>query len=232
MSIRYPVRCLALWIGLVLWGSSPVDAAEIEIRSIRRLEDGLEVDLYGEGFVTSQGLDLLHRGFTTIVQYTVELWRVRSSWFDDLSARQQMVCTIVFDLMEGRYHVTRYVGEILRDQQISDDIEELSVWISKGRRLRLRVDTPLRSDQAYYIVARGESRAVTSDDLRDVRRWLEGMKAEEEGEGSWVLRMLLRLAGGTLAARHRQKASFHSDPFLPADLPSFAEDPSRSYNSP
>lgn len=196
-----------------------MDAAEIEIRSILRVEGGLRVDLYGEGFITPQGLDLLHRGFTTVVQYTVELWQVHPGWFDHLSARQRLVCTMVFDLMEGRYRFTRHIGEVLRDQRVSDDIEDLSLWISDGTNLRLRPNESMRLDQSYYVVAWGESRAVTKEDLQDVWRWLEGINIEEDKEGSWLLRMLFRFAGGALGSRHRQKASVRSDPFLPADLP-------------
>lgn len=212
------IQRLMLGIGLVLWATFPADAAEIEIRSIHRVEGGLSVDLYGEGFIPPQGLDLLHRGFTTVVHYTVELWRVRSGWFDHLSARQRLTCTIVFDLMEGRYHFTQHVGEVLRDQRVSNDIEDLSLWVSDGRNIRLRPQVPLRLDQPYYIAVWGESRVVTKEDLRDVRRWLEGIKAEEDKEGSWLLRILFRFAGGALASRHRQKASVRSAPFVPSAL--------------
>ena len=206
-------------------------AAEVEVVSMERGSEGVYVDVEAEGLFTEKSLDLLHRGFTTVVHYTVELWWARRNWFDRFLARRQATVRIVFDLMESRYRVTKGVEGQESATIIYDDLDDALSAAGTFYGAMLSLPRRTRHRGRCYVAVWVESRALTTEDMKDLGRWLEGLDAAdtprppEEGEedskkdSSWLMETFLRLTGDLLASKHSQKARMQSEKFLVETLP-------------
>jgi len=197
-------------------------AAEVEVVSMERRSEGVYVDVEAEGLFTEKSLDLLHRGFTTVVRYTVELGGARRNWFDQFLARRQATVRIVFDLMESRYRVTKDVEGQEVTEIIYEDLDEALSAAGTFYGAMLSLPRRTRHRGRCYVAVWVESRALTTEDMKDLGRWLEGVDASEEGKkkgSSWLMETFLRLAGDLLASKHSQKAQMQSETFFVERLP-------------
>jgi hypothetical protein len=197
-------------------------AAEVEVVSMDRGPDGVFVDMEADGLFTEQSLDLLHRGFTAVVRYTVELWGARGNWFDRLLERRQAMVRIEFDLMETWYRVTKEVEGQETTTVIYEDLNDALAAASLLSGAMLPLPRRKRHRGRCYVAVWVESRALTTEDMKDMGRWLEGLDISGEGEkkdSSWLMETFLRLAGDMLASKHCQKAQMQSEPFLTETLP-------------
>ncbi|RKY71195.1 MAG: hypothetical protein DRP97_02435 [Candidatus Latescibacterota bacterium] len=197
-------------------------AAEVDVVSLERGPDGVFVDVEADGLFTEQSLDLLHRGFTAVVRYTVELWGARGNWFDRFLVRSRATVRIEFDLMETWYRVTKDVEGQERSTIIYEDLNDALAAASLLSGAMLPLSGRKRHRGGCYVAVWVESRALTTEDMKDMGRWLEGVDASGEGEkkdSSWLLETFLRLAGNMLASKHCQKARMQSEPFFVETLP-------------
>ena len=217
------IYTLRLLILIVFWllpfGSW---AAEVDVVSMDRAPDGVFVDVEADGLFTEQSLDLLHRGFTAVVRYTVELWGARGNWFDQFLVRRRATVRIEFDLMETWYRVTKDVEGRETSTIIYEDLNDALAAASLLSGAMLPLPRMKRQRGRCYVAAWVESRALTTEDMKDMGRWLEGVDASGEGEkkdSSWLMETFLRMAGDMLASKHRQKAQMQSEPFLIDSLP-------------
>ena len=68
------------------------------------LDDGkLSVGLRLDGMFNRRALELIEKGFTTVLGYNVELWTVRNGWFDRLVRSRKVAFSFEFNLLEQRY---------------------------------------------------------------------------------------------------------------------------------
>ena len=203
-----------------------IRAAEVEVVSVERGSKSVYVDVEAKGLFTEKSLDLLHRGFTTVVRYTVELWWARRNWFDRFLARRRATYRIEFDLIEARYLVTKNVEGQEGVTIIYDDLDEALSDVGTFYGAMLSFPRTLGPRDRCYVAVWVESRALTTEDMRDLGRWLEGLDAadtprpSEEGKeqdspkgSSWLMETFLRLAGDLLASKHSQKARMRSEKF-------------------
>ena len=206
-------------------------AAEVEVVSMERGSEGVYVDVEADGLFTEKSLDLLHRGFTTVVRYTVELWWARRNWFDRFLVRKRATARIEFDLLETRYRVTKDVEGQEGATIIYDDLDEALSAAGTFYGAMLSLPRRTRHRGRCYVAVWVESRALTTQDMKDLGRWLEGLDAadtprpSEEGEedskkdSSWLMETFLRLTGDLLASKHSQKAQMQSEKFFVEGLP-------------
>jgi len=141
---------------------------------------------------------LMRSGFPLRLHYRLELWRVRSGWFDqfvrevswDAVARNDPLADDFVLLRQGRTAVTRYATP-----------EELEAALAIPYTVTL-TPNPAASGR-YYFIARLEVTTLNDTDLEELSRWLSGdVEPAVSGEGSFgealargAQRVLVRLAG-------------------------------------
>ena len=140
---------------------------------------------------------LMRSGFPLRLHYRLELWRLRSGWFD------QFVCEVSWDAVARNdpladdFVLIRQGGAVSRYATP----EELAAALDIPYTVTLQ---PSNSSSArYYFVARLEVTTLNDTDLQELSRWLSGdVGPAVSGEGSvgealarGAQRVLVRLAG-------------------------------------
>ena len=157
-----------------------------------------------------------------MVRYTVELWGARGNWFDRFLERRRATVRIEFDLMETWYRVTKEVEGRETSTIIYEDLNDALAAASLLSGAVLPLPGRKRHRGRCYVAVWVECRALTTEDMKDMGRWLEGLDISGEGEkkdSSWLMETFLRVAGDMLASKHSQKAQMQSEPFFMETLP-------------
>ncbi|HKR55738.1 MAG TPA: DUF4390 domain-containing protein [Gemmatimonadales bacterium] len=139
--------------------------------------------------------DLLKSGFPLRLHFRLELWRARSSWFDQFVSDASWDAVVRHDPLADDFVLYRSTGEIKR----FPSPELLETALERPFSVKL---VP-RSDGRYYYVCRLEITTLSDSDLDELTRWLKGeVGPAVSGEGSigdalarGAQRALVRIAG-------------------------------------
>ncbi len=140
---------------------------------------------------------LMRSGFPLRLHYRLELWRVRSSWFDQFVREVSWDAVARNDPLADDFVLIRQGGAVSRYATP----DELSAALDIPYTVTLRPTSP--SGGRYYFVARLEVTTLNDTDLQELSRWLSGdVGPAVSGEGNFgealargAQRVLVRLAG-------------------------------------
>ena len=181
-------------------------------------EGELAVALRLDGMFDARAVELIEKGFTAVLRYNVELWMVRSRWFDSFVCGSRAVFKFEFNLLDERYTVTKLSTE---GREVFDGLDRPSAVCAATDSVCLFLDPAERVDQsdACYLVAWAEREPLTADDVESLRRWLVdlGRSGGTSTEGTFN-RILFRLAGDLFSYRNRQAVSSQSRTLRLEDL--------------
>jgi hypothetical protein len=113
---------------------------------------------------------LIRTGVPATCNFTVQLWRNRSDWFDHLERTQSFSYRLHFDLWQETYVVTRPEGSDV----IVSTADHLMQFFTNGATVHLARRNEIRSGLSYYIVARAEVGPLSIEDIREMQEWLVG----------------------------------------------------------
>ncbi len=140
-------------------------------------------------------LDLLRSGFPLRLHFRLELWRVRSSWFDRFITGVEWDAVARHDPLAEEFILIRTGGGVTRYNTTEDLAAALAV--------PYRVSIEPRGDGRFYLVGRLEVTTLNDTDLEELTRWLKGdvtpAVSGRESFGSALAhgaqRALVRIAG-------------------------------------
>jgi hypothetical protein len=140
---------------------------------------------------------LMRSGFPLRLHYRLELWRVRSSWFDQFVREVSWDAVARNDPLADDFVLIRQGGAVSRYATP----DELSAALDIPYTVTLHPTSP--SGGRYYFVARLEVTTLNDTDLQELSRWLSGdVGPVVSGEGNFgealargAQRVLVRLAG-------------------------------------
>jgi len=138
---------------------------------------------------------LMRSGFPLRLHYRLELWRVRTSWFDQFVREVSWDAVARNDPLADDFVLIRQGGAVSRYATP----DELSAAFEIPYTVTLRPPSGGR----YYFVARLEVTTLNDTDLQELQRWLSGdVGPAVSGEGNFgealargAQRVLVRLAG-------------------------------------
>lgn len=142
-------------------------------------------------------IDLLRSGFPLRLHYRLELWRVRSTWFDQFVREAAWDAVVRHDPLADDFVLLRSGGNGVPTRYAT--AEELA----KALEIPYRVTLPPRGSGRFYFVSRLDVTTLNDTDLRELSNWLRGdMSPAVSGEGSvgealvrGAQRALVRIAG-------------------------------------
>ena len=140
---------------------------------------------------------LMRSGFPLRLHYRLELWRERSSWFDQFVREASWDAVARNDPLADDFVLIRQGGAVSRFATP----DELSAALEIPYTVTLRPSST--SSGRYYFVARLEVTTLNDTDLQELSRWLSGdVGPVVSGEGNvgqalarGAQRVLVRLAG-------------------------------------
>ncbi|MGE5801000.1 MAG: hypothetical protein ACM358_01975 [Gemmatimonadota bacterium] len=139
---------------------------------------------------------LMRSGFPLRLHYRLELWRVRSSWFDQFVREVAWDAVARNDPLADDFVLIRQGGAISR----YTTPEELAAALDIPYVVTLR---PAGGGGRYYFIARLEVTTLNDTDLQELSRWLSGDVGPAVSGGEnfgdalarGAQRVLVRLAG-------------------------------------
>ncbi len=213
---RAPRLLVLAGLGLAL-GAGIAGAVEIVGVRVMRLESHVAVALAHTGVLSPRVRDSLERGMPTTVRLSVDLWRDRAGWFDQLVRTERAEVRVARNAWSDEYQLRRQSGPVLT----LIDLEEVELELDRPTRVRLLPVSALEPGERYYAIVRVEVKPLTVEDIEEVERWLSGeaKRAGKPGPGSiarlpaYFVGMLANLSGlGDETATHR------TGPFTRQDL--------------
>ena len=193
-SLTRGLVVLALWSGAVL----PPRRAAAQHPSLLVTV----ADTSGTARVQATGLladgkyvGLMRSGFPLRLHYRLELWKVRSSWFDQFVREASWDAVVRHDPLTDEFILVRTGGAVTRAASVEDLVRALE--------LPYRITLPPRGDGRFYFVCRLELTTLNDTDLEELSRWLKGDAGPAvAGSGSigsalsrGAQRVLVRIAG-------------------------------------
>jgi len=154
----------------------------------------------------------LERGFTVRIDYTIELWKSRTLWFDKLETQEQVQCELNYDILNRIYKCT--IGrtdkiEPRKESELSKVIE----WATKIDSLEILTRQELDLRGHYYYTIKTDIATLTMQDIQDLQRWLEDdSDSDQNGELS-ISRATFSLVTAFLSAKNHRKFSMESRKF-------------------
>jgi hypothetical protein len=138
---------------------------------------------------------LMRSGFPLRLHYRLELWRVRSSWFDQFVREVSWDAVARNDPLADDFVLIRQGGRVIRYATA----EELAAALDIPYVVTLRPSDNGR----YYFIAKLEVTTLNDTDLQELSRWLSGDVGPAVSSGEnfgdalarGAQRVLVRLAG-------------------------------------
>ena len=156
---------------------------------------------------------LMRSGFPLRLHYRLELWRVRSSWFDQFVREVAWDAVARNDPLADDFVLIRQGGAITR----YPTPEELSAALDIPYVVTLR--PPGAGGGRYYFIARLEVTTLNDTDLQELSRWLSGDVGPAVSSGEnfgdalarGAQRVLVRLAGLPRQQLEARSPTFRTD---------------------
>ena len=111
-------------------------------------------------------VDLMRSGFPLRLHFRLELWRVRSSWFDRYITGVEWDAVARHDPLAEEFILIRTGGRVTR----YNTTEDLAAAIA----VPYRVAIDPRGNGRFYLVGRLEVTTLNDTDLEELTRWLRG----------------------------------------------------------
>lgn len=170
--------------GPALGVSVTPEPATARVQTLRLLADGKYVDL-------------LRSGFPLRLHYRLELWRVRSTWFDQFVREASWEAVVRHDPLADDFVLLRSGGTGVPTRYATAEA------LAAALEIPYRVTLPPRGSGRFYFVCRLDVTTLNDSDLRELSNWLRGdMSPVVTGEGSvgdalvrGAQRALVRIAG-------------------------------------
>lgn len=141
-------------------------------------------------------LESLQSSFPLRLQFRVEIWRVRTDWFDALERSFEWEVVVLYEPLTDEYAKTEAWGGALRRQSRFSTLQELELDLERGNQIGI---APAGVGE-YYFTSTLRIRTLSDEEMEDIERFLQGNPSSEERERGSVLsraarRLLLRFGG-------------------------------------
>jgi hypothetical protein len=90
-----------------------------------------------EGALVPRVRDQIRSGLEVSFSYRVELVKKHTWWVDKMLAKRKVMTRVAHDPETGRYHLTRFVDDVVDDSAVTEDEEVMRRWMTRVERLPL-----------------------------------------------------------------------------------------------
>lgn len=158
------MRRISLWLGLAAAGLAPLGAQGPTLAVTR---DGPVARVQSTGLLRDgRFVDLMRSGFPLRLHYRLELWGVRSGWFDRYVTGAEWDAVARHDPLSDDYILVRTGGSVTRYSSTED--------LAKALAIPYRVALTTDGSGRFYLVCRLEVTTLNDTDLEELTRWLKG----------------------------------------------------------
>ncbi len=164
----------ALLISMV--STSTADALDIGFKYVESGGDTLETALVVIDSLPEKLHEYIDKGVPISFEYNVELWKVRSGWFDSRAVSGDIAYKIRYDTWEKRYTVLEITPLLVVENILPRKREALEMILSSGK-MQIPVDY---TNGDFYLIGKISVKVMTLSNFREVESWLKGEISEVE----------------------------------------------------
>lgn len=144
----------------------------------------------------SRWREALQNSFPLRMRFRVEIWRVRTDWFDALERSFEWETLIQFEPLTDEYSKTLIFGGLPRGVSRFTSLTELERDLERVNLVNIRP----QNRGEYYFTGTLQIRTLTDSEMEDLERFLQGEPTpRDQGPGSPISRtarrILLRFGG-------------------------------------
>jgi len=169
-----------------------------------------------EKIFTEKTLKNLNIGFTIRTVYRVELWISRRFWFDKLEAQEEITCELNYDILQENYKCLISRRDKI-EPKVSTKLKQVAEWITDVEPIKILTADEFDFKGRYYYTIKADIATLTTEDIQNLRRWLEDSDGEEGNESS-ISRATFRVISAFLSSRYHRKFSVESEKFRLKEL--------------
>jgi len=141
-------------------------------------------------------LESLQNSFPLRMQYRVEIWRVRTDWFDALERAFEWEAVVQYEPLTDQYAKTVLFGGSARAFQRFQTLQDLERDLEKVNQVNISPAGP----GEYYFTATLQIRTLNDQEVEELERFLQGepnpdRPAEPGSVSRAAKRLLLRFGG-------------------------------------
>jgi hypothetical protein len=138
---------------------------------------------------------LMRSGFPLRLHYRLELWRARSTWFDQLVSEYSWDAVAHHDPLADDFVLIR-TGGVVKRYTSADSL-------ARALEIPYQIKLGLKGSGRFYFLCRLDVTTLNDTDLEELTRWLKGdVSPAVSGEGNvggaltrGLRRVLVRIAG-------------------------------------
>jgi hypothetical protein len=156
------MRRLLLLLGLTATAGPSVVAQALAVTRDAQVARVQATGLLDDG----RFVNLMRSGFPLRLHYRLELWAVRSGWFDRYVTGAEWDAVARHDPLSDDYILVRTGGSVSR----YSSTEDLAKALALPYRVALRAD----GNGRFYLVCRLDVTTLNNTDLEELARWLKG----------------------------------------------------------
>ena len=165
---------LATWGFLMFGALLPPSAAHSGERSIGhigiyRSDRDIVVSFTIRNFLDERVDQTVNNGLSAQVDFTVEIWRDRHSWFDDWVASEKKSFRIYYDVWREEYQLI--MGTSV--ERVFSSIDALFQNLSEQEDFAFEAGK-LGGRNMYYVTVKAELKPFTVKEFNELRRWVGG----------------------------------------------------------
>ena len=179
----------------LLSNTGDITAAESQIKITgSKVKAGqLIASFEAHNFLAGESIELLNKGFTLKLNYTIELWKSRGFWLDEPVARQKIEHVITYDIVRREYSAFRKIDEEISEETIFK-MQQIIDWATKFMDVEISQIAKLQKKPFYYYSINAELNMLTVADLKDLLRlWRIGQESKRKFSlSNFFLRILIK----------------------------------------
>jgi hypothetical protein len=160
-------------------GPAPARGAEVDVECVVAPGDWLLAEVRADGLFDSEILDALHSGLPARLRYQIELWRARSSLWDQLVYSERFEYRIHYDVLAERYRIFEADGAAILESGSLAEIQDLL----SHEEVELQGLEELDENRRYYAAVEIRWEPLSIEEIRDLERWLRGSVSSRDKEG-------------------------------------------------
>jgi hypothetical protein len=164
----------------------------VDVHQVREDNGFLEVHFQVRNPFQGELLSHLERGVPCTISYSIDVWKKRSGWFDQLVGSKLLFFRVHFDLWREGYAIQTLDGKL----PTASSLEDLATTVADEQQTRVIPVAMLRPDSRYFLSIKAALTPLSVQDIEELENWMRGGKDKERGgqSGGSISRFFLRIA--------------------------------------
>jgi hypothetical protein len=198
VTAKQAIGALGAAIALALCAAGmPREANALELTNVGvgERQGYVAVSFRMEKVLSNRIKGTLERGMPATVIVSLDVWRHRGGWFDELVENRAIMMRFYRDAWSDEYRLARH----LEPEIELPDIGSVERELTRPMRIGVTRVANLSPDERYYAIVHVTLKPLTVQELEEVEKWLSGEARRAGRPGPASIAKLPRYLVGVLA---------------------------------